>query len=86
MFIVIIFTCCFILVYILLYVPPCTQAFPNLIARTFVVAGLSVSSVCNFPRVYLVVSVGFSGSYPGGVSFVIIKMQIHIVSSNFYAV
>jgi hypothetical protein len=32
--------------FILFDVPPCTQAIPNLIARTFVVAGLSVASVC----------------------------------------
>jgi hypothetical protein len=48
--------CCYI--YVLLYFglfyltsPPCTQAFPNLIARTFVVAGLSVASVCKSPGV-----------------------------------
>jgi hypothetical protein len=38
--------------FILFDVSPCTQAFPNLIARTFVVAELSVASLCNSPEVY----------------------------------
>jgi hypothetical protein len=57
--------------FILFDVPPCTQDFPNLIARTFVVAGLSVASVCKSPGVYWFVSVDFHWILPG----VLMKQQ-----------
>jgi hypothetical protein len=52
--------------FILFDMPPCTQAFPNLFARTLVVAGLSVASVCNSPGCIGLFPLVFSGSYPGG--------------------
>jgi hypothetical protein len=41
--------------------------FPNLIVRTFVVAGLLDASVCKSSGVYWFVSVGFQWILPGGI-------------------
>jgi hypothetical protein len=66
--------------FILFDVPPCTQAIPNLIARTFVVAGLSVVSVWKSPRVYWFVSVRFKWILPGGFQVLYVNVKEHLAA------
>jgi hypothetical protein len=55
--------------FILFDVPPLHPTFPNLFARTFVVAGLPVASMCKPPWVDWFVSFGFQWVLPGGFSW-----------------